>query len=183
MGTFPPWIIFILLSIINSAHVAAIVRTNDPYQLYSAGRNDHGQLGVRDKLVRPTPTIIRGVYRPVQLSSASYHSLANTVDGQVYGWGGETQGQLSLISDYGVPSQDGSGHSFDVLQPVVLSLLIAEKVNIVATGREHTAICTWSGKVFVFGRYIATLCMMSDLIFRIKFSLLQKRSGPARNRR
>ncbi len=171
------------MSIISSAHVAAIVHTNDPYQLYSAGRNDHGQLGVRDKLVRPTPTIIRGVYRPVQLSSASYHSLANTVDGQVYGWGGETQGQLSLISDYGVPSQDGSGHSFDVLQPVVLSLLIAEKVNIVATGREHTVICTWSGKVFVFGRYIATMCMMPDLIFRIKISLLQKRSGPARNRR
>ncbi len=85
--------------------------TNDPYQIYSAGRNDHGQLGVRDKLVRPTPTIIRGIYRPVQLSTASFHSLANTVDsdGGVYGWGGETPGQLSLISDYGVPQDRSSG--------------------------------------------------------------------------
>jgi hypothetical protein len=54
---------------------------------------------------------------------ASFHSLANTVDsdGGVYGWGGETPGQLSLISDYGV-QQDRSSHSFNVLQPVVLSL-------------------------------------------------------------
>jgi alpha-tubulin suppressor-like RCC1 family protein len=153
----------VILFIINDICVTAIVSTNDPYQVYSAGRNDHGQLGVRDKLVRPTPTIIREIYRPVQLSSASYHSLANTVDGVVYGWGGETQGQLSLISDYGVPSNDGSSHSFDVLHPVVLSLLIAEKVKIVATGREHTVICTWSGKVFVFGRYTMKLCMMSKI--------------------
>jgi alpha-tubulin suppressor-like RCC1 family protein len=151
MGTVPACIVVILFAT-NDIYVAATVSTNDPYQIYSAGRNDHGQLGVRDKLVRPTPTIIRGIYRPVQLSAASFHSLANTVDGVVYGWGGETQGQLSLISDYGVP-QDRSSHSFDVLQPVVLSLLIAEKVKIVATGREHTLICTWSGKVFVFGRY------------------------------
>ena len=147
-----PSILVVVLTI-KEMYVAAIFGTNDPYQVYSSGRNDHGQLGVRDKLVRPTPTIIRGVYRPVQLSAASYHSLANTVDGVVYGWGGETQGQLSLISDYGVPSPDGSIHSFDVLQPVVLSLLIADKVKIVATGREHTVICTWSGKLFVFGRY------------------------------
>ena len=152
MGTFP-FSSIVILFVANDYYVAATVSTNDPYQIYSSGRNDHGQLGVRDKLVRPTPTIIRGIYRPVQLASASYHSLANTVDGVVYGWGGETLGQLSLISDYGVPSQDGSSHSFDVLQPVVLSILIAEKVKMVATGREHTLVCTWSGKVFVFGRY------------------------------
>jgi alpha-tubulin suppressor-like RCC1 family protein len=145
-------IIAVLVLLIKGLYVAAIVSTNDPYQVYSAGRNDHGQLGVRDKLVRPTPTIIRGVYRPVQLAAGSSHSLANTVDGIVFGWGGETQGQLSLISENGVPSEDGSSHSFDVLQPVVLSLLLADKVKTVATGREHTVICTWGGKVFVFGR-------------------------------
>lgn len=153
METYPACFIFLL--IFKDINVKAIVTTIDPYQIYSAGRNDHGQLGVRDKLVRPTPTIIRGVYRPVQLSAASYHSLANTVDGLVYGWGGETQGQLSLISDNGVPSQDGSIHSFDVLQPVVLSLMMAEKAKVVASGREHTIVCTWSGDVFVFGRYPA----------------------------
>ena len=136
----------------NFVTVFSVYSTNDPYQLYSAGRNEHGQLGVDDQLVRQTPTIIRGVYRAVHISSASQHALATTVDGYVYGWGEETQGQLTLIPENGIPVQGGSSHSFDVLHPTILTLLIADKIRIASTGREHSLVCTWDGTVLSFGR-------------------------------
>ncbi len=142
---------FLLFSFLWSV-VQGLVSTNDPYQLYSAGRNEHGQLGVGDQLVRPTPAIVRGVYRPLQVSSGYLHALATTVDGTVYGWGGESQGQLTLIPDNGIGVQGGSSDTFDVLRPIILSLLVADKVRVASTGREHTLVCTWAGQVLAFGR-------------------------------
>lgn len=130
----------------------SVVTTEDPYQIYSFGRNDHGQLGVGDRLVRPIPVIVRGIYRSLSLSLGSQHTMSTTVDGLVFGWGEETQGQLALIPENGFPVQGGSGHSFDVLRPTLLSLLAADRIKVASTGREHTVVCTWSGAVLSFGR-------------------------------
>jgi alpha-tubulin suppressor-like RCC1 family protein len=138
--------------ILCMATVRGLFKSDDPYQIYSTGRNEHGQLGVGDLLVRPKPAIVRGIFRPILSASSAQHALTSTVDGLVYGWGEETQGQLTLIPENGIPVEKGSSHSFNVLQPTLLSLLVADKIKVVSTGREHTVTCTWSGDVISFGR-------------------------------
>mmetsp|Transcript_41851 Transcript_41851/g.112102 ORF Transcript_41851/g.112102 Transcript_41851/m.112102 type:complete len:116 (-) Transcript_41851:13-360(-) len=82
----------------------ALIGAADPFQLYSCGKNAEGELGVNDTSDKLFPYIIRGVYRPVQISAGQKHSLVSNADGSVYGWGCETRGQLPLIPDDGIPS-------------------------------------------------------------------------------
>jgi alpha-tubulin suppressor-like RCC1 family protein len=145
-------ILRLYLLIVCMTTVRGLFKSEDPYQIYSTGRNEHGQLGVGDILVRPKLAIVRGIFRPILSASSDQHSLISTVDGLVYGWGEETQGQLTLIPEDGMPVEKGSSHSFNVLQPTPLSRLVADKIKVVSTGPEHTVVCTWSGDVISFGR-------------------------------
>ena len=130
----------------------ALIGTDDPYQIYSSGSNNHGQLGINDRSDRSVPSISQGVIRPVKVIAASKHSLAITADGIVYGWGEESQGQLILNADGGLPSQDGSNFKFDVVKPTNLALLGGYQIIALSSGLEHTIACSIEGDIWVFGR-------------------------------
>jgi hypothetical protein len=55
-------------------------------RVYSWGRNERGQLGQGDTLVRPVPAPVEGLEDVRGVAAASDHSLAVTQSGAVYRW-------------------------------------------------------------------------------------------------
>ena len=87
-----------------NGYAFALALTSDN-KLYGWGRNDLGQLGL--KIVNQTK-----VHKPVliedlndinikQISCGSGHTLVLTSDGMVYGWGGNTYGQIGCGIELG----------------------------------------------------------------------------------
>ena len=74
----------------------ALALTNDN-NIYGWGNNEHGQLGKGytnlNKIFKPN--LINGLNEEIiEMSCGSAHSLVLTSDGVVYGWGGNTYGQI-----------------------------------------------------------------------------------------
>jgi alpha-tubulin suppressor-like RCC1 family protein len=56
-------------------------------RVYSWGKNEYGQLGQRDKLDRPSPTLVEGLEDVRDIAVAYACSLAATQSGVVFAWG------------------------------------------------------------------------------------------------
>lgn len=67
-------------------------------QVYAWGCNADGQLGLNDKKVRRSPTLVTGLWGlPVaQLAAGAAHSAAVTSAGFLFTWGSNSCGQLGL---------------------------------------------------------------------------------------
>nr|CAD7575619.1 unnamed protein product [Timema californicum] len=70
-----------------------------------------------------------------------HHTIAQSVDGRIFGWGDNKHGQLGL---------DPSTHPY-VYTPLELQQLIAAPDNEVFTGWTHTAVLTDNGDVMSWG--------------------------------
>lgn len=70
-------------------------------QVFSWGRNFHGQLGLADRFERRTPTLVDSLWAlPVkQLAAGDSHSAALTRSGYLFTWGYNQQGQLGIPPD------------------------------------------------------------------------------------
>lgn len=71
-------------------------------QLFTAGLNNYGQLGLGDTVNRSFLTPISEIDEAVhlvQVKGGVHHSLALTSDGHVYAWGRGDSGQLGMPSD------------------------------------------------------------------------------------
>ncbi|NWX00359.1 RPGR regulator, partial [Caloenas nicobarica] len=108
--------------------------------VYAAGGNSEGQLGLGDTEERSTFHLISfftNQHKIKQLAAGSYTSAAVTEDGQLFVWGDNSEGQIGLADEacVSVPCQ------VDVGKPV----------SSVSCGYYHSALITGDGELYTFG--------------------------------
>ncbi|XP_061844588.1 X-linked retinitis pigmentosa GTPase regulator isoform X1 [Colius striatus] len=108
--------------------------------VYAAGGNTEGQLGLGDTEERTTFHLISfftNQHKIKQLAAGSYTSAAVTEDGQLFVWGDNSEGQIGLADEsfVSVPCQ------VDVGKPV----------SSVSCGYYHSALITGDGELYTFG--------------------------------
>ncbi|NXH20532.1 RPGR regulator, partial [Bucco capensis] len=108
--------------------------------VYAAGGNSEGQLGLGDTEERTTFHVISFFtkqHKIKQLAAGSYTSAAVTEDGQLFVWGDNSEGQLGLADEacVSIPCQ------VDVGKPV----------SFVSCGYYHSALITGDGELYTFG--------------------------------
>ncbi|CAI5772404.1 Hypothetical predicted protein [Podarcis lilfordi] len=108
--------------------------------VYAAGGNSEGQLGLGDTEERSTFHLISffsNQHKIKQLAAGSYTSAALTEDGQLFMWGDNSEGQIGLADEANayVP------HQVDVGKPV----------SWISCGYYHSALITRDGELYTFG--------------------------------
>nr|XP_021142222.1 X-linked retinitis pigmentosa GTPase regulator [Columba livia] len=108
--------------------------------VYAAGGNSEGQLGLGDTEERSTFHLISfftNQHKIKQLAAGSYTSAAVTEDGQLFVWGDNSEGQIGLADEacVSVPCQ------VDVGKPV----------SSISCGYYHSALITGDGELYTFG--------------------------------
>ncbi|NWR20694.1 RPGR regulator, partial [Emberiza fucata] len=111
--------------------------------VYAAGGNSEGQLGLGDTEERTTFHLIRfftNQHKIKQLSAGSYTSAAVTEDGQLFVWGDNSEGQIGLASEASVR--------------VPCKVDIGKPVSFVSCGYYHSALITGDGELYTFGEAV-----------------------------
>ncbi|XP_057540979.1 ultraviolet-B receptor UVR8 isoform X2 [Amaranthus tricolor] len=112
-------------------------------RVYASGLNDFGQLGISDdKDYSMEPTKISGIKKDVKQIFAGYcHSCAITVDGELYMWGKNSNGQLGL----------GKSAPKAVSTPTIVKCLTGLSIETAALGSEHSIAVTDEGVTLSWG--------------------------------
>ncbi|XP_040822924.1 probable E3 ubiquitin-protein ligase HERC6 isoform X2 [Ochotona curzoniae] len=114
-------------------------------QVFSWGKNSHGQLGLNGELCwQVSPQRVKSLQGipMAQVAAGGAHSFALSVSGTSFGWGSNNAGQLALSGSH-VLAQSPKPRSIGALQTL--------GVVFISCGSEHTAVLTQDGKVFTFG--------------------------------
>ncbi|VFR00974.1 unnamed protein product [Cuscuta campestris] len=111
--------------------------------VYACGLNDFGQLGIPgDKSYTPEPVRVATLPNDIIKISAGYHhSCAITVDGELYMWGKNTNGQLGL----------GKKANKVVSFPRKVESLNGLAVKAASLGFEHSIAVTDNGEALSWG--------------------------------
>ncbi|EPS70900.1 hypothetical protein M569_03859, partial [Genlisea aurea] len=124
----------------GGAHTLFLTVNGD---VYATGLNDFGQLGISDsQSYSAEPKRVSGIPKEIIKIAAGYHhSAAVTVDGEVYTWGKNSNGQLGLGKNAGkvisFPNKVGS------LDGVV--------IKTISLGSEHSVAITDKGETLSWG--------------------------------
>ncbi|CAI0403914.1 unnamed protein product [Linum tenue] len=112
-------------------------------QVFATGLNDFGQLGISDSSSYVTePVLVSGLEKEiVQISAGYHHSGAITVDGELYVWGRNSNGQLGL----------GKKAGKSVCIPTKVELLSGISIKMVALASEHSVAVTDDGDALSWG--------------------------------
>uniref|UniRef100_A0A8C7J0L7 X-linked retinitis pigmentosa GTPase regulator n=1 Tax=Oncorhynchus kisutch TaxID=8019 RepID=A0A8C7J0L7_ONCKI len=78
---------------------------------------------------------------PEEISCGGDHTAVITGHGRLFMFGSNTCGQLGLGSEINV----------NINKPTAVKALKSEKVKFASCGRDHTIVCTWSGRVYGAG--------------------------------
>uniref|UniRef100_A0A4W5JJU6 X-linked retinitis pigmentosa GTPase regulator n=1 Tax=Hucho hucho TaxID=62062 RepID=A0A4W5JJU6_9TELE len=78
---------------------------------------------------------------PEEISCGGDHTAVITGHGRLFMFGSNTWGQLGL----------GSNINVNINKPTAVKALKSEKVKFASCGRDHTIVCTWSGRVYGAG--------------------------------
>ncbi|KAM6448291.1 X-linked retinitis pigmentosa GTPase regulator isoform 2-T2 [Liasis olivaceus] len=108
--------------------------------LYAAGGNSEGQLGLGDTEERSAFHLVSyftSQHQIKQLAAGSYTSAALTEDGQLFMWGDNSEGQIGLGNEANVCVP----HQVDVGKPVFW----------ISCGYYHSALITCDGELYTFG--------------------------------
>ncbi|NWJ00276.1 RPGR regulator, partial [Crypturellus undulatus] len=108
--------------------------------VYAAGGNSEGQLGLGDTEERTTFHLIRfftNQHKIKQLAAGSYTSAAITEDGQLFMWGDNSEGQIGLANEASVC--------------VPCQVVVGKPVSSVSCGYYHSALVTGDGELYTFG--------------------------------
>ncbi|XP_063249084.1 X-linked retinitis pigmentosa GTPase regulator [Prinia subflava] len=108
--------------------------------VYAAGGNSEGQLGLGDTEERTTFHLISfftNQHKIKQLSAGSYTSAAVTEDGQLFVWGDNSEGQIGLANEASVS--------------VPCKVDIGKPVSFISCGYYHSALITGDGELYTFG--------------------------------
>ncbi|XP_072190174.1 probable E3 ubiquitin-protein ligase HERC4 [Excalfactoria chinensis] len=112
--------------------------------VYSWGKNDCGQLGLRHVYDRDRPSYVEALehWKAVFISCGADHTAVLSMDGLVYTFGAGGAGQL------------GHNSTRNELRPRVVAELWGARVSQVACGRQHTLVYVSSlDTVYSFGSY------------------------------
>ncbi|XP_020532779.1 ultraviolet-B receptor UVR8 isoform X2 [Jatropha curcas] len=112
--------------------------------VYAAGLNDFGQLGVsgNDTYIMK-PIEVSGLEKEIiQISAGYHHSCAITVDGELYMWGRNSNGQLGL----------GKKAKGAVPLPTKVECLNGLTIKKAALASEHSIAVTDEGETLSWGR-------------------------------
>eukprot|EP00879_Flechtneria_rotunda_P006078 GHRR01006391.1.p1 GENE.GHRR01006391.1~~GHRR01006391.1.p1 ORF type:complete len:467 (+),score=165.58 GHRR01006391.1:204-1604(+) len=109
--------------------------------VYSWGWGDFGRLGHGDctDVFVPQQITFFNSMAVQQVACGDTHTLVSTVDGKLYTFGRNQNGQL------------GHGNTNDVLSPKMVEELQGKFVTSVAAGAEHSAIATSDGEMYAWG--------------------------------
>ncbi|XP_006345746.1 ultraviolet-B receptor UVR8 isoform X2 [Solanum tuberosum] len=115
----------------------------DHGRVYASGLNDYGQLGVSDDRAYITePLGVAGLPKEIVKVSAGYHhSSAISVDGELYMWGKNTNGQLGL----------GKKAATVLSIPNKVECLNGVTIKIISLGFEHSIAVTDKGETLSWG--------------------------------
>ncbi|NXA64016.1 RPGR regulator, partial [Mohoua ochrocephala] len=108
--------------------------------VYAAGGNSEGQLGLGDTEERTTFHLISfftNQHKIKQLSAGSYTSAAVTEDGQLFVWGDNSEGQIGLADEASVS--------------IPCKVDIGKPISSVSCGYYHSALITGDGELYTFG--------------------------------
>ncbi|NXU94855.1 RPGR regulator, partial [Xiphorhynchus elegans] len=108
--------------------------------MYAAGGNSEGQLGLGDTEERTTFHLISfftNQHKIKQLAAGSYTSAAVTEDGQLFVWGDNSEGQIGLANESYVS--------------VPCRVDVGKPVSSVSCGYYHSALITGDGELYTFG--------------------------------
>ncbi|XP_062833246.1 X-linked retinitis pigmentosa GTPase regulator isoform X1 [Anolis carolinensis] len=108
--------------------------------VYAAGGNSEGQLGLGDTEERSTFHLISFFtkqHKIKQLAAGSYTSAVLTEDGQLVMWGDNSEGQIGL----GDKAYVSVPHQVDIGKPV----------SCISCGYYHSALITQDGELYTFG--------------------------------
>jgi len=110
-------------------------------RVFSWGHNFYGQLGVGDHKDKNIPQLISYLQeeRILKIVAGQYHSLAVSVNGEVYGWGYNRDYEL------------GVGDNMDRVLPQAVPSLTGRKVTSLAAGGYHTLAVTEDGTLYSWG--------------------------------
>jgi len=113
-------------------------------EVYSFGRNDHGQLGHGDTIDRKIPQLIESLkgHAIASLACGQYHTMVATKEGKLFSSGKNDYGQLGLESSDGVR----------VMTVVGGCTMENVMVTDIRCGYYHTVILCEGGHVYGFGR-------------------------------
>jgi len=112
--------------------------------IYSWGSNKHGELGCGDRLTRFKPVkVCLPELSSVQLQGASIYTggkhFALTIEGSLWTWGWNKYGQV------------GTGSTYDILKPVLISMPSNKAVTKTICSRKSTTVLLHSGDIYMFG--------------------------------
>ncbi|XP_032534863.1 X-linked retinitis pigmentosa GTPase regulator [Chiroxiphia lanceolata] len=108
--------------------------------VYAAGGNSEGQLGLGDTEERTTFHLVSfftNQHKIKQLAAGSYTSAAVTEDGQLFVWGDNSEGQIGLANESCVS--------------VPCRVDVGKPVSSVSCGYYHSALITGDGELYTFG--------------------------------
>ncbi|NXB50984.1 RPGR regulator, partial [Leucopsar rothschildi] len=111
--------------------------------VYAAGGNSEGQLGLGDTEERTTFHLISfftNQHKIKQLSAGSYTSAAVTEDGHLFVWGDNSEGQIGLASEASIS--------------VPCKVDIGKPISFVSCGYYHSALITGDGELYTFGESV-----------------------------
>ncbi|XP_030838471.1 probable E3 ubiquitin-protein ligase HERC4, partial [Strongylocentrotus purpuratus] len=127
-------------------------------RVYSWGRNDVGQLGIRKKKQRYdnqsqitqdfTPRLIEELsnYDVIQIACGDVHSIALTLDGRLFSWGCNRHGQLGVETKWA--AKEAKDHAE---KPIEIEGLWGIPVQHIAAGGAHSVALSTTGSIFVWG--------------------------------
>ncbi|KAJ7945150.1 ultraviolet-B receptor UVR8 [Quillaja saponaria] len=115
----------------------------DTGRVFAAGLNDFGQLGISEnKDYSVEPLEVSGLQKEiVKIYAGYYHSCAITVDGELYIWGKNSNGQLGL----------GKRAADVVPLPMKVECLEGMTIRMAALGSEHSVAVTDGGQALSWG--------------------------------
>ncbi|KAL9356482.1 hypothetical protein Peur_049735 [Populus x canadensis] len=124
----------------GGAHTLFLTETG---RVYATGLNDFGQLGVSNNTTYcMEPLEVSGLKKEiVQISAGYHHSCAITVDGELYTWGKNSNGQLGL----------GKKAENVVPVPTKVECLSGINIKMVALASEHSIAVTDGGQALSWG--------------------------------
>lgn len=127
---------FANISKITAGRDHAVAIDNDG-QVWVWGQNDHGQLGLGDRIARRTPTLIEGFSGAIQAAAGWFHTLILDRDGNVWSFGYKNFGAL------------GYSNQADQLIPKRVDGL--PNIIQIAAGTGHSVALDVDGNVWTFG--------------------------------
>ncbi|XP_031401125.1 ultraviolet-B receptor UVR8 isoform X2 [Punica granatum] len=112
-------------------------------KVYASGLNDFGQLGISEDMSYSTEPleVVSIPKETVQISAGYHHSCAITVDGELYMWGKNSNGQLGL----------GKKAANALFVPTKVECLTGMVIKMAALGSEHSIAVTDEGNALSWG--------------------------------